>query len=125
MTDETRTLFAAVKRGLMTALIAAFSALLVHSFDVFKVYGRVVVLETKMEEFRKVQEMNTQFRVENQNQFDDINKALAVTNKRLCRYLVERGAADPECSTALWSDYQEWERSYRTRKWNLVKKPKQ
>jgi hypothetical protein len=108
-----------IKRGLMTALIAGLSALAIHSFDAFKVYGRVVMMEATMENFRKAQELNTQFRVETAAQLDSVNRALAITNVRLCRYLVEHGASDPECSTALWADYQEWEKERSVKKHGL------
>jgi hypothetical protein len=87
-------------------LLAFVAALGTHYLDVLAVRDRV-------ENIRAEQIENTKWRIESQvhiKQIDENQQSLLngqyLLNKRLCRFLVEHGAADKECTSALYMEEQ-------------------
>ena len=100
MTEESQDrLIASVKRGIWTALIGIISgtsgAVGMHAFDVFKVQGRVIVAEARLDREDKRQDEMQQREVEQTG-------AIWLMNWRLCKVLVRQGEADRECTKDLF-----------------------
>jgi hypothetical protein len=106
-----RTLLFAFFTGLLGAIGGAIGT---HMWDDIEIKAQVVSIVKEQTDQRSFQ-LKAAAEIEQLKVNDsDIMRGQVMISKRLCGYLVEHGAADPECNQQMWEEHlQELEREHK------------